>query len=54
MRDLVSSQKDTLLKDQKETKQIQRQLNKQLKSLNLYKPHNVKFLSQLITSFSKT
>ena len=51
---VVKNQKNNLIKNQKETKQIQRQLNKQIKELNIYKPHNVKFLSQLVTSFANT
>ena len=54
MRDLVSTQKNNLLRNQKETKQIQTQITKQLKALNLYKPSQARFLSQLTANFANT
>ena len=54
MKDLVKTQKESLIINQKEEKKIQREINKQLKALGIYKPHNVRYLSQLISSFAST
>ena len=54
MQDVVRKQKNQLLQDKEETRQIELQITKQLKALNIYKPHNARFLSQLIGNFAKT
>ena len=54
MQEVVRKQKKELLQDKEETRQIELQITKQLKALNVYKPHNARFLSQLIGNFAKT
>ena len=54
MQEVVRKQKDQLLQDKEETRQIELQITRQLKALNIYKPHNARFLSQLIGNFAKT
>ena len=54
MKEEVSKQKDQLLQDQEESRQIELQITNQLKNLNIYKPHNARFLSRLIGNFAKT